>query len=67
MEWIYCYFQMCLEYLLYLLMSRVFPGVFTCEGLPAVLSFSLFDLFPAAIVSSSAAVLLLFLSDGDDF
>lgn len=36
--------------------------VVTCKGLPAVLSFSFFDLLPAAIVS----VLLLFLSHGDD-
>lgn len=37
----------------------------TCEGLPAVLSLSFSDLFPAAIVSLSAAILLLFLSDRD--
>lgn len=40
--------------------------VFTCEGLPAALPFSLLDLFPAAIVPLSAAVLLLFLSHWDD-
>lgn len=40
--------------------------VFTCEGLPAALPFSLLDLFPAAIVPLSAAVLLLFLSHRDD-
>lgn len=39
---------------------------FTCEGLPAALPFSLLDLFPAAIVPLSAAVLLLFLSYWDD-
>lgn len=38
----------------------------TCEGLPAVLSLSFSDLFPAAIISLSAAILLLFLSDRDD-
>lgn len=53
--------QMCFQMFLI-----VFPGVFTCEGLPAVLPFSLFDLFPAAIVSLSAAALFLFLSDRDD-
>lgn len=45
--------------------TNVFVGVFTCKGLPAVLPFSLFDLLPAAIASSSAAV-LLFLSHRDD-
>lgn len=39
---------------------------FTCKGLPEVLSISLLDLLPAAVVSSPAAVLLVFLSDGDD-
>lgn len=58
---VYCVFPgVCTTFL------TVFWVVFTCEGLPAVRPFSLFDLFPAAIVSLSAAGVLLLLSHSDD-